>query len=145
MTPLNESIININIVKLHGRNKLQKFAVNNQGLTISTTALLIVLAIQLIVLVSFYCRTTTVLGCGVHNRVMFYGNKNSAAKNQTNRPLNLYNFNTISQTTKISRSCGSAILSYWLYVCFIELQKPFQVKQLFRHCEETRQKRFHRT
>ena len=32
------------------------------------------LAIQLIILVCFYCRTTTVLGCVVHNRAMFYKN-----------------------------------------------------------------------
>ena len=72
MTPLNESI-KVNIVKLHGRNKLQKLAVNNQGLTIPTTVLRVMLAIQLIVLDYFYCRTTTILGCVVHNRVMFYG------------------------------------------------------------------------
>ena len=34
----------------------------------------VVLAIQLIVLVCFYYRTTTVLGCVVHNRAMFYKN-----------------------------------------------------------------------
>ena len=32
----------------------------------------VVLAIQLIVLVCFYCRTMAVLGCVVHDRVMFY-------------------------------------------------------------------------
>ena len=52
----------------------------------------VVLAIQLIVLVCFYYRTTTVLGCVVHNRVMFY--KNAPSKNQTNRLLNPSNFNT---------------------------------------------------
>jgi len=33
--------------------------------------------------------------------------------------LNPYNFNTISQTIKISRSCESDILSYWLHCIWI--------------------------
>ena len=34
----------------------------------------VVLAIQLIAFVWFYCRTRTVLGCVVHNRAIFYKN-----------------------------------------------------------------------
>ena len=40
----------------------------------------VVLAIQLIVLVCFYYRTTTVLGCVVHNRAMFYKNAPSKTR-----------------------------------------------------------------
>ena len=53
-----------------GWNKLQ----NQAGINNFNNC--VVLAIQLIVLVCFYCRTKTVLGCVVHNRAMFY-NKNA--------------------------------------------------------------------
>ena len=52
---------------MRGRNKLQ-----NLQAGINNFNNCVVLAIQLIVLVCFYYRTTTVLGCVVHNRAMFY-------------------------------------------------------------------------
>ena len=46
-----------------------KPAINKEGINNFNNC--VVLAIQLIVLVCFYCKTTTVLGCVVHNRAMF--------------------------------------------------------------------------
>ena len=52
--------------------KITKPALNQAGINNFNNC--VVLAIQLIVLVCFYYRTTTVLGCVVYNRAMFsYG------------------------------------------------------------------------
>ena len=52
--------------------QITKPALNQAGINNFNNC--VVLAIQLIVLVCFYYRTTTVLECVVHNRAMFYKN-----------------------------------------------------------------------